>query len=147
MMLLRVRASSASHASRYVSLPNRSQISFTRYRHDVGLGLARGAGVVAEEAQDLLVEFAAVVELDRRHPDALLEDGAGVDGDGPGGRAAHVHQVAPLQRVADVVILVEDGTYEQDVREMRRAPLHHVRIVEGYDIAVFELFEGVGRVL
>ncbi len=25
------------------------------YRHDVGAGLARGAGIVAEEAQDLLV--------------------------------------------------------------------------------------------
>ena len=117
------------------------------YGHDVGAGLARGTGVVAEKAEDLFVEFAGVVELDRRHPDAFLVDGAGVDGDGPGGRAANIHQVAPLQRVADVIgafaVIVEDGAHQQDVRKMRRAPFHHVGVVQGYHVAVLEFLDGV----
>src|SRR5215212_4925745 len=117
------------------------------YGHDVGTGLPRGARVVAEEAQDLLVEFASVVELDRRHPDALLVDRAGVDGDGTSGRTADVHEVAPLQGVADVFVFVEDRSHEQDVWQVRRAPLHHVRVVEGDDVAVFQLFDRVRGVL
>src|SRR5215210_3423939 len=117
------------------------------YGHNVGAGLARGAGVVAEEAQDLLVEFTSVVELDGRHPDARVVDGAGVDGDGTGGRAADIHEVAPLQGVADVFVFVEDWPHQQDVRQVRRAPLHHVRVVEGNDIAIFQAFDRVRGVL
>ena len=57
------------------------------------------------------------------------------------------HQVAPLEGVADVFFVVEDRAYKKDVRQVRGRTLHHVRVVEGYDVTVSEFLDIVGRVL
>jgi len=42
-----------------------------------------------------------------------------------------------------VIAVVEDGTHQQDVREVRRASFHHVWVVEGDDVTVLEILHRV----
>src|SRR5918993_1693593 len=45
-----------------------------------------------------------------------------------------------------MVVLVKDRTHQQDVREVGGTPLHHVWVVEGDDVAILQVFDGVGGV-
>src|ERR671910_3012142 len=45
-----------------------------------------------------------------------------------------------------MVVLVKDRTHQQDVREVGGTPLHHVWVIEGDDVAILQVFDGVGGV-
>src|SRR5918995_2063823 len=46
-----------------------------------------------------------------------------------------------------MIFFVEDRTYQQDVGKVGGTPLHHVWVIEGDDVAVLQILDGVGGVL
>ena len=110
-------------------LPGRER---RRLRLDVADALVGDADVRQDDRQDLVVEHALLVELDRRQAQALLLDLGRVGREAARHHAAGVGPVAGVGEPAPEPAVAEERLHELDVHQVRAA---EVRIVDDEDVA------------
>ena len=107
-----------------------AQISAVPFRH---------AAVMHGDVENVLLQFALAVELDRRQAQALLENRPGVVRQGARHLAAHVGHVAEHRRPGDQMPLAEDRRNDELVVGVADRALATVRVVQENDVAVLDL--------
>ncbi len=103
-----------------------------RLRLDVADALIGDADVGEDDREDLLVEHAFLVELDRRQAEPLLLDLGSVGREAAGHRAAHVRPVSGIRKPREVSTAIEERLDELDVHQMGAA---EIGVVDDEDIA------------
>ena len=108
-------------------------------REEIALVHVRRPGVVEDDVERRAVQDAALDDLDRRDPQALLPDRRRVVDLAAGDLAAHVHHVPEHRREADVPLADEDRQDDAPVVEMRDRALAQVGIVEEDHVALADV--------
>ena len=102
---------------------------------DVAPGVPRRAVIGHDQPPKLEVVLVAPDDLDRRDPQALLEDLGGIGGEAADGLAADLRQVADVGDEPAQLVLVEDGTDHRMLGDVSPAA---VGIVVEHDVAGLE---------
>ena len=139
----------ASSAATKMSTPKRSHISITRrsaVRHAATMALkslrfqCRQAALVEREVEDILLQHALLVDLDRRDRDAFLEDRGGIGRQAARHLATDIGHVAEHRAPADEApVLVEDRQQNQPVIGVADRALALVRVGHEEDVAIFDV--------
>ena len=107
--------------------------------HEIAVVHLRRTRVVHNDAERGLVEFAALVKLDRRNTDALAEDRRRVRRHAARHRAADIHHVPEHRREADQLAFMKHRHQHHKVIEMADRPGAGIGIVLQDDVAGLEL--------
>ena len=122
--------------------PGLGQPHGCRQGHHVGHVHVGEAGIARQDVENRLVERAGVVQLDRREPDPLLEDGRRRGRHAARDGGADVGQVAEDRPDADELVLVEQRSSDQEVGRVLDRAGAEVGVVLDDDVARAQLLAG-----